>query len=115
LLVLDAVASELQCVGVGSIAAALRRTEPSGKRVCHELLVRGGMAGSSLPSTEASRFVVSVGDMLVAATDGLRAGFIDGLGRADTLRQLAEQLLATYWTAQDDALVVVARIQGSPE
>jgi serine/threonine protein phosphatase PrpC len=112
LMVFDTAVGELQWVGAGNVAAALLHIESSGRRSCQELLVRGGMAGSLLPSTEASRLAITRSDVVVVATDGLHPGFADGIGRGEPPQQLAERLLAQYRTAHDDALVVVARLQG---
>lgn len=111
LVVVDSESCKLECVGAGSVAAALANTESSGRSVCQELLVRGGLAGRSLPSTEAMHSLFRVGDTVVLATDGVHPAFIDGISSDEPAQQLAEQLLRRYGTAHDDALVVVARLQ----
>jgi len=110
LLVLDAAASAAEWVGAGNVAVVLLQTELSGAKRCRELLVRGGIAGSLLPSTDALTLAVRGGDTIVVATDGLRRTFVNGVASGESPQRLAEQLLAQYGTAQDDALVVVARL-----
>jgi negative regulator of sigma-B (phosphoserine phosphatase) len=112
LITLDVATGVLEWVGAGNVAAALLHNEPSGKCSRRELLIRGGMAGSSLPSTETLQLEVCNGDTIVLATDGLDRCFMDGIGADAPPQQLAEQLLAQYGSALDDALVVVARVQG---
>jgi len=86
--------------------------EPSGDPSRTELLVRGGMAGGSLPSTAASTADIARGDVVAIATDGVRRGFVDGIKGGEPLQALAERLLEQYQTSQDDALVAVVRVQG---
>ena len=112
LIVLDAVARAAEWVGAGNVAAVVSQTEPPGKKHCRELLVRSGIAGSLLPSTDAFSLTVHGGDTLVLATDGVRRAFIDDVASGEPVQRLAEQLLARYGTSEDDALVVVARLAG---
>ena len=110
LVVLDTVAKTAEWVGAGNVAVVIAQTEPPGRKHCRELLVRSGIAGSLLHSTDALTLAVQKGDTVVLATDGVRRAFIDGIASGDSAQRLAEQLLARYGTPQDDALVVVARL-----
>ncbi len=110
LIVLDAAANAAEWVGAGNVAAVVSQTEYPGKKRCRELLVRSGIAGSLLPSTDALSLTVRRGDTVVIATDGLHRTFIDGVASGQSAQRLAEHLLAKYGTLQDDALVVVARL-----
>lgn len=103
----------LRWVGAGNVAAMLMHTEPSGRTRRRELLVRGGVAGVTLPSTEVSSTTLARGDLVVLATDGLRPAFVEGVDRLARPQPLAERLLAEYGTRSDDALVVVVRLVGS--
>jgi serine/threonine protein phosphatase PrpC len=103
----------LRWVGAGNVAAMLLHTEPSGTTRKRELLVRGGVAGVNLPSTEVSSTELARGDLVVLATDGLRPAFMDRVDRFARPQPLAERLLAEYGTKRDDALVVVARLVGT--
>jgi len=106
--------SVLHWLGAGNVAALLLHTEPSGHARARELLVRSGVAGVSLPSIDVSSTAVARGDLVVLATDGLRPDFAEGVDRCARPQVLAERLLADYGTRRDDALVVVARLIGSP-
>ena len=102
----------LRWVGAGNVAAMLLHTEPSGNTRMRELLVRSGVAGVSLPSTEVSSTTLARGDLVVLATDGLRPAFMDRVDRLARPQPLAERLLAEFGTQSDDALVVVVRHVG---
>jgi negative regulator of sigma-B (phosphoserine phosphatase) len=102
---------QLQWTGVGNITAVLLHPEPFGKLCRTELFVRGGVAGVRLPSTVAYSARIALGDMVVAATDGVRSSFAWDINRIEPPQQLADRLLARHHNGYDDALVVVARIQ----
>jgi hypothetical protein len=110
LVVLDLGGSSAEWVGAGNVAVALLQTDSAGRRQCRELLVRGGIVGSQLPTTGAFRLALRGGDTLALATDGVHRGFIDGLARPEGAQRLAERLLAHYGIVDDDALVVIARL-----
>ncbi len=115
LIVVDAASNAAEWVGAGNVAAVVSQAEYPGKRRCRELLVRSGIAGSLLPSTDALSLTVRRGDTVVLATDGIHPTFIDGVGAGGSAQRLAEQLLTKYGTPHDDALVVVARLAESKE
>jgi phosphoserine phosphatase RsbX len=112
LVAFDCAAGSLEWTGAGNVTAVLLRREPAGDPSRMQLLVRGGVAGGSLPSTTASTADVARGDIVAIATDGVRPGFIDGIKGGEPLQPLAERLLEQYQTAQDDALLAVIRVQG---
>ena len=113
LIVLHPAANAAEWVGAGNVAAVVSQTESPGRKRCRELLIRSGIAGSLLPSTEALSLTVRRGDTVVLATDGVHRTFIDGVVSGQSAQRLAEQLLAKYGTSQDDALVAVARLAES--
>jgi hypothetical protein len=55
---------------------------------------------------------VERGDTIVFATDGLSRDFADGLDLAGPAQRVADRLLAEHGRADDDALVLVARMLG---
>jgi phosphoserine phosphatase RsbX len=55
---------------------------------------------------------VAAGDVLILATDGIRAGFADGLKLDEPTRILADKILNRHFKGNDDALVLVARYLG---
>lgn len=102
---------QLEWIGVGNVAAVLLHPEISGKLRRTDLFVRGGVAGVQVPSMVVSSARFALGDMVVAATDGVHTSFADNINRMEPAQQLAERLLGRYQTGHDDALVVVARIR----
>lgn len=102
----------LEWVGVGNVAALLLRCDGAGYGHTRELPLRTGLAGVDMPSTAVSSTELSMGDVVVLATDGLRRIAVDGIDRSARPQALAEQLLSDYRTESDDALVVVARVAG---
>jgi negative regulator of sigma-B (phosphoserine phosphatase) len=101
----------LRWVGAGNVATVLVRCGPHGEPRREELLARSGIAGVVLPSIVSLDAEIAPGDMVVAATDGIRSSFVDAL-RREPPQRLADRLLENHRTGHDDALVVVARMAG---
>jgi negative regulator of sigma-B (phosphoserine phosphatase) len=99
--------------GVGNIDATLLRAEPGEDRPRESVMLVGGVPGHQLPSLRANELHVSPGDTLILATDGVRGGYLDLVAVSDPPQRLADQLLAEYGKATDDALVLVARYKGA--
>lgn len=99
-------------LGVGSVDAVLLRAAPGGRRRRETLLVRGGVVGYELPELHPSTLPVDRGDTLVMTTDGVRAGFEQGLGGDLRPSDLARGVVERFATGTDDALVVVVRYLG---
>jgi negative regulator of sigma-B (phosphoserine phosphatase) len=76
------------------------------------LLVRGGLVGHQLPTIEAAQLIVSRGDTLIFATDGVRGDFADAAWTRGSSQAAANRILAAHATGTDDALVLVARYLG---
>jgi hypothetical protein len=115
LIVIDAGVTIAEWVGVGNVAVGVRQTQTSGKSSCRELLVRSGIAGSSLTSARALRLPLNSGDMVLLATDGVDPRFIDSpeaISGNEPAQRVADTILASFATMRDDALVVVARLGG---
>jgi len=98
---------------VGNVAAVLLRAGRQNFDGRHVVQNRGGVVGYRLPSLAVSTLEVARGDLLVMATDGIKAGFVDEIDReARDPDLLAAVLLAGYSRRTDDALVLVARYLG---
>ena len=113
LVIVDTETHSVEWVGAGNVVAVLQQIEPFGLPTTRELLVRSGAAGDWLPSTQTSRLPMARGDTLVMATDGIYPKFINDLSCNEAPQQLADRLLNRYAMSHDDALVVVARMQGA--
>jgi hypothetical protein len=99
-------------LGVGSVEGRLLRADPGTSHPRESVLLRGGLVGYHLPALQASIIPVAPGDLLILATDGIRAAFDDGIKLNETPRRIADNILSRYFKGNDDALVFVARYLG---
>lgn len=100
----------LTLCGVGNVAATLfRAVSGNGVPPQESALLRGGVVGDQLPAPYASVIPVLPGDVLVLASDGVRADFPRELAWRSHLQHLADQILASNFKGNDDALVLIAR------
>jgi serine/threonine protein phosphatase PrpC len=102
----------LTWVGVGNVEGTLARVEEGRIRRCDSILLLGGVVGYQLPKLRPSRTTVEPGDILILTTDGIRAGYVDGLEHVGDTQALADGILGEYAKGGDDALVLVARYRG---
>ena len=100
----------LSWLGVGNVEARLLRADPKTIPQSESVLLRGGVVGYQLPALRASVEPIFPGDLVVFATDGIRAEFAQGLALGDPPQQIADGILARHLKGNDDALVLVARI-----
>jgi hypothetical protein len=107
---LDRSASTLTWLGVGSIAGVLHRRLCARTAAAPLMPQGGGVVGRRLPTLRPVAMTVQAGDTIVLGTDGLDPGFIRDLPTDLWSEQrVAEQLIRTHATGQDDAFVLVAR------
>jgi hypothetical protein len=101
----------LSWAGVGNVdAVVLRRDGRRGAGIA----VRGGVVGYQLPPLRAATVDIAPGDVLILATDGIRAGFIESIVPDGVPQNIADSILARWARGSDDARVVVARYFGGP-
>jgi hypothetical protein len=97
---------------VGNVEGVLVRSERG--RSKERMFLRGGVVGHHLPVIRPATVPLSAGDVLVFATDGIRADFSEHLD--DCLDRAPDEsalgILREYGKANDDALVLVARYHG---
>ena len=72
-----------------------------------------GIVGRRLPPLHAALVSVMPGDTLVFSTDGIHPRYEGELGRAESLQEMADKILAKFASGADDALVVVVRYRGA--
>jgi len=96
-------------LGIGNIEGVLFHRQHHVLPGQETLLQRPGVLGDNLPRLSASVIQVSAGDILIFATDGIRAGFSDNTNLNDAAQQIADRILDQYGKGTDDALVLVAR------
>jgi len=98
--------------GVGNVEGVLVRGDGRSSPEGETLLVRPGVVGIRVRSVEAKVLPIRPGDTLVLATDGIRPGFAQRVGRVVPAQRIAEQILLHHSKGTDDALVMVARYRG---
>lgn len=97
--------------GVGNVEGFLMRARAGASPPREALVLRNGVVGFHLPDVRTTVLPVARGDVLVLATDGLAAGFLDRYDRG-TPQQVADGILTRYGKPTDDALVLVAAYIG---
>jgi negative regulator of sigma-B (phosphoserine phosphatase) len=88
--------SSMTWTGVGNVDSVLFRLKGARTRPDKAMLTRGGIVGYRLPPLRVDHFVVSPGDTLVMATDGIRRGFADGVTLEYSPQEIAESILLRY-------------------
>ena len=116
---IDALEGLMTWLGVGNVAGILVRADHRTRPPVESLVLRAGVLGARLPPLQAAMLSIRPGDLLVFATDGIRADFQTEL-TAETalpagaaLQPLADRILSRYATGSDDALALVVRYVGS--
>ncbi|OLC54645.1 MAG: hypothetical protein AUH92_03550 [Acidobacteria bacterium 13_1_40CM_4_69_4] len=107
----DARQRSLAWLGIGNVEGILlqaRRDRPGPDR----LLQRVGVVGVRLPVLQESTVAVPGAGLLIFATDGIGSGFDRGLDARIPPQLLADQILERHSKGTDDALVLVARLEG---
>lgn len=102
---LDLRSSTVEWSGVGNVEAVLAHAD--GRR--EALLLRGGVVGYQMNRPRISSAPLERGDLLVFATDGLRADFTALVAADRDPRWLADEILARHGKTTDDALVLAVR------
>lgn len=110
---IDAPRSVLTWTGVGNVEAMVLRAGTHERGSKEVLVPRGGIVGHQLPALRTSEVLMSRGDLLVMATDGIRSAFTAALDVRQAPREAADAILAHYARERDDALVLLARYLGS--
>jgi len=104
-------ADSLSWAGVGNVDAVVLRRDG---RPAAGIAVRGGVVGYQLPPLRAATVGIAPGDLLILATDGVHAGFTDGIVPGGAPQDIADAILTRWARGSDDARVVVARYLGGP-
>ncbi len=104
----------LTWAGVGNVEAALLRARPGtgGTGLEHLLLVHG-IVGQSLPRLQPRSVRLDSGDLLAAASDGVRPDFASHLDRSASLVDLVDRILVER-SLPDDALVWIGLVTAAP-
>ena len=112
----DAATSVMSWAGVGGVTAVVRRAGAAAVRTV-ELVARPGIVGQEIPLLRRREVRLGRGDLLVLATDGVRATFEEELTVMEPQEPpagLAERIARGHALGTDDALVLVGRWLGQP-
>ena len=101
----------LEWVGVGNVEARLLR--PGSTHAGSESPVLfGGVLGHQFRRVRPSRLSLGRGDVILMATDGVRADFSTGVSVQGSAQATADRIMETSARGNDDALVLAARWLG---
>lgn len=99
-------------LGIGTITGRVVRGGEPSPTGGHWLVSQSGVPGDQLPPLRPVTLPLRHGDLLVLATDGIDAAFVDDLVATGPCEDIAARVLRTYGRATDDALVVAVRYLG---
>jgi len=102
----------LTWIGVGNVEGLLLHSNGGAAPASHRLVLRGGVVGVRLPALLVTPLVVAGNGLLVLATDGIAGGFDKELVLSGRPEPMADQILARHSRSADDAMVLVARLEG---
>ena len=110
LAVLDPDRSQLAWLAVGNVEAVVLRRRQAGRQGSCSVVQRAGVVGDRLPALREASVAMAAGDTLIAATDGILPSFLDDVDLSLDARALAVRLHGRHSRSDDDALVLVARV-----
>lgn len=102
----------LTVLGIGNVETVLFRADPRARPKHESVLLRGGVVGYQLPPLQTSVLPIATGDIVVFATDGVRADFSDLLNSTDSPQQLVDKIMAQKFRGTDDGLVLACKYVG---
>jgi negative regulator of sigma-B (phosphoserine phosphatase) len=98
--------------GIGNVEGRLLSASPSPAGTKGSLRLQSGVAGHELPTMATATLPIRRGDVLVFATDGIKAAFGDWLSIAGSPQDIAQRILRHHGKVTDDALALVVRYLG---
>ena len=112
---IDAVTQTMSWVSVGNVEALLIRMDAAGVCGREAVLQHGGIIGHRYPNPRAATLAIRPGDLLAFATDGIEGGFDREILPGKHPQLIADGILRRYGKASDDALILIARWNGSAD
>jgi negative regulator of sigma-B (phosphoserine phosphatase) len=104
----------LSWVGIGNVAADLVAKHPAGVELRSSARLAGGIVGYRIPEALTPQQVpIRPGDLLVIVSDGIVEGHLDDIDFSAPALVIADHILRSHGTANDDALVLAARHRGA--
>jgi negative regulator of sigma-B (phosphoserine phosphatase) len=112
---LNATYGTITWLGVGNVEGVLLRADKEAVPGQDNVMLFPGVVGHQMPSLRAVVTPVSVGDLLIFFTDGVRRDFLNEPPiPGHSPQRIADRICAKYNKGTDDALVLVARYAGGP-
>ena len=112
---LNATYGAITWLGVGNVESVLLRADKEAVPPQDNIMLFPGVVGHQMPSLRAVVTPVSVGDLLILFTDGVRRDFLrEPPIPGHSPQRIADRICAKYSKGTDDALVLVARYAGGP-
>ena len=112
---LNATYGTITWLGVGNVEGVLLRADKEAVPVQDNVMLFPGVLGHLMHSLRAVVTPVSVGDLLIFFTDGVRRDFLNEPPiPGHSPQRIADRICAKYSKGTDDALVLVARYAGGP-
>jgi len=108
----NALDNTVTCLGVGNVEALIVRAGGEAKPASESIMLGSGVVGYQLPALRASVLSVSFGDLLILASDGIRAGFDQDLSPGSKAQQIADSIMSRHYKGNDDAQTLVVRYLG---
>jgi phosphoserine phosphatase RsbX len=103
---------EMQWLGIGNVEAAVVKAGAEKKPAVETVFHFPGVVGYRLPKVRVRTIALDAGDVIVLATDGIAASFLEDLAPAPDIDRLADRIVDAHARPADDALVLVARYEG---
>lgn len=100
-------------LGVGTVEGRVLSGNPAATRPRRSLALERGVAGHELPNVSIETLDLRPGDVLLLATDGIKAAFADSPNVSGSPGAIAERILGAHRRSADDALVVAVRYLGA--
>ncbi|OKO88160.1 hypothetical protein AC629_10765 [Bradyrhizobium sp. NAS80.1] len=104
----------LTWLSIGNVVALLLHADDRGSIQREHVLTRNGVVGHRLLALRSATHPIRRTDLLILATDGVHERFEVDDRFAYPPQEIADHSLARYGKLSDDALVLVARWNGSP-
>lgn len=109
---INGVENTLTWSGIGNIEGILLRFDSSLRPTGESMLLRAGIVGNHLPKLQATVTPISPGDLIILATDGIRADFASQFASDFHPRKIAEFISSSFRKGLDEGLVLVVRYLG---
>lgn len=102
----------LTWIGVGNIQGYLLSKKRFGSE---SIVLRHGIVGHNLTSLQASVLPISVGDVLIFTTDGVKGDFLNAIGSLNEPNEIVEHIATDNFKQSDDSLVLAAKFVGESD